>query len=261
MSNINKPNSILREREEREREAKLLLEKKNNQLTTMVQYDTCVLQNLLLFVSPLFSPLKKKKNQHHRAAGGVIVRVFFFFFIVIIICILPLEENAEYSEDGGQPRVVVIHQSFEKNTTGDDDSYDGRHSNENTNEYILLTLDYVDDMLDKRGPHREEHIAGARKAFEEGKCAMAGALTDPVDTGVFVFKNVDKAYVERFVQNDAYYKQRLVPRYSDSPVDGCRRKRRVEKTAQTPLAGRVLIVVDSGNQSEDNNNNNNKQEA
>ena len=42
-------------------------------------------------------------------------------------------------------------------------------------------------------------------------------------------------------------------------MDGCRRKRRVEKTAQTPLAGRVLIVVDSENQSEDNNNNNNKQ--
>ena len=89
--------------------------------------------------------------------------------------------------------------------------------NENTNEYILLTLDYVDDMLDKRGPHREEHIAGARKAFEEGKCAMAGALTDPVDTGVFVFKNVDKAYVERFVQNDAYYKAGLVKTYSIRP--------------------------------------------
>ena len=88
--------------------------------------------------------------------------------------------------------------------------------NENT-KYILLTLDYVDDMLDKRGPHREEHIAGARKAFEEGKCAMAGALTDPVDTGVFVFKNVDAAYVERFVQNDAYYKAGLVPRYSIRP--------------------------------------------
>lgn len=85
------------------------------------------------------------------------------------------------------------------------------------NEYILLTLDYVDDMLDKRGPHREEHIAGARKAHEEGKCAMAGALTDPVDTGVFVFKNVDAAYVERFVQNDAYYKAGLVPTYSIRP--------------------------------------------
>ena len=89
--------------------------------------------------------------------------------------------------------------------------------NENTNEYILLTLDYVDDMLDKRGPHREEHIAGARKAHEEGKCAMAGALTDPVDTGVFVFKSVDKAYVERFVQNDAYYKAKLVKTYSIRP--------------------------------------------
>ena len=37
---------------------------------------------------------------------------------------------------------------------------------ENTG-YILLTLDYVDNMLDKRGPYREEHLAGAQKAFEE----------------------------------------------------------------------------------------------
>ena len=84
---------------------------------------------------------------------------------------------------------------------------------ENTG-YILLTLDYVDNMLDKRGPYREEHIAGSQKAFEEGKCAMAGALTDPVDTGVFVFKNVGKEYVENFVQNDAYYKAGLVKNHS-----------------------------------------------
>lgn len=82
------------------------------------------------------------------------------------------------------------------------------------NTYILLTLDYVDNMLDKRGPYREEHIAGSQKAFEEGKCAMAGALTDPVDTGVFVFKNVGKEYVENFVQNDAYYKAGLVKNHS-----------------------------------------------
>ena len=85
------------------------------------------------------------------------------------------------------------------------------------NTYILLTLDYVENMLEKRGPYREEHINGAKKAFEQGKCAMAGALTDPVDTGVFVFKNVDKEFVENFVKNDAYYKAGLVPKYTIRP--------------------------------------------
>lgn len=85
------------------------------------------------------------------------------------------------------------------------------------NAYVLLTLEYVPNMLEKRGPYREEHINGAKKVFEEGTCAMAGALTDPVDTGVFVFKNVDKDYVENFVRNDAYYKAGLVPTYTIRP--------------------------------------------
>jgi uncharacterized protein YciI len=82
------------------------------------------------------------------------------------------------------------------------------------NTYILLTLDYVENMLEKRGPYREEHINGAKKAFEEGKCAMAGALTDPVDTGVFVFKNVSEERVKEFAEADAYVKAGLVPKYT-----------------------------------------------
>ena len=46
---------------------------------------------------------------------------------------------------------------------------------------------------------------------------MAGALQDPVDTGVFVFKNVDKDFIEKFVQEDAYFKAGLVPSYSIRP--------------------------------------------
>ena len=83
-----------------------------------------------------------------------------------------------------------------------------------SNAYTLLTLTYVDGMMEKRGPYREAHLAGAKKGFEEGTIAMAGALTDPVDTGVFVFKNVDEAHVEAFVKADAYYKAGLVPKYT-----------------------------------------------
>ena len=85
------------------------------------------------------------------------------------------------------------------------------------NTYKLLTLEYVDDMLEKRGPHREEHLAGARRGFDAGEIVMAGALTDPVDAGVFVFKNVDKEFVENFVKNDAYYKAGVVAKYTIRP--------------------------------------------
>jgi len=83
--------------------------------------------------------------------------------------------------------------------------------------YLLLTLEYVDGMVEKRGPYREEHLAGARRGFDEGKIVMAGALTDPVDTGVFVFKNCEKEEVEAFVKADAYYKAGLIPGYSIRP--------------------------------------------
>ena len=83
--------------------------------------------------------------------------------------------------------------------------------------YLLLTLEYVDDMVEKRGPYREEHLAGARKGFDEGKIVMAGALMDPVDAGVFVFKNCEREEVEAFVEADAYYKAGLIPGYSIRP--------------------------------------------
>ena len=85
------------------------------------------------------------------------------------------------------------------------------------NAYVLLTLEYVDGMVEKRGPYREEHLAGAQRGFDEGKIVMAGALTDPVDAGVFVFKNCTKEEVEAFVKADAYYKAGLIPGYSIRP--------------------------------------------
>ena len=88
---------------------------------------------------------------------------------------------------------------------------------DSNNSYFLLTLDYVEGMVEKRGPYREEHLDGAKKAADEGYCVMAGALLEPVDTGVFVFKNTTKEKIEAFVQNDAYYKAGLVPKYSIRP--------------------------------------------
>ena len=87
-------------------------------------------------------------------------------------------------------------------------------ANASGNTYKLLTLEYVDDMLEKRGPHREEHLAGAQRGFDAGEIVMAGALTDPVDAGVFVFKNVSEERVKAFAEADAYVRAGLVPKYT-----------------------------------------------
>jgi|TARA_B110000977_G_scaffold19720_2_gene23736 hypothetical protein len=83
--------------------------------------------------------------------------------------------------------------------------------------YQLLTLDYVEDILEKRDPYRADHIAGAKAAEAAGKVVLAGALQNPTDAGVFVFKDCDEAFVKNFVENDAYYKAGLVTGFSIRP--------------------------------------------
>ncbi|CEF98724.1 YCII-related [Ostreococcus tauri] len=86
-----------------------------------------------------------------------------------------------------------------------------------SNSYWLLTLNYVENMAERRGPYREEHLAGASASHAKGECVMAGALTDPVDTGVFVFKNCDESVVRAFAENDAYVKNGLVTSWNVRP--------------------------------------------
>jgi uncharacterized protein YciI len=51
----------------------------------------------------------------------------------------------------------------------------------------------------------------------ENKLVMAGALTEPVDGAVFIFRNVSKEDIEAFVQADPYVANGLVPKYTIRP--------------------------------------------
>jgi hypothetical protein len=59
-----------------------------------------------------------------------------------------------------------------------------------SNSYHILQYKYVPDILDKRGPYREQHLAGASAMAERNKLVMAGALAEPVDGAVFIFRRV-----------------------------------------------------------------------
>ncbi len=76
--------------------------------------------------------------------------------------------------------------------------------------YSLLLYDYVDDIIERRAPFREAHLALIREAHERGVMLMAGALADPVDGAVFVFATDDGAVVEDFVTRDPYVQEGLV---------------------------------------------------
>lgn len=83
--------------------------------------------------------------------------------------------------------------------------------------YFLLNYAYVPDILERRGPYRDAHLAGARAQLEQGKLVMAGAAGDPVTGAVFVFKNSTKAEIEAFVAADPYVQNGLVTSHRIEP--------------------------------------------
>jgi uncharacterized protein YciI len=76
--------------------------------------------------------------------------------------------------------------------------------------YYVLTYDYVPDVLQKRAPHRDAHLALAREWLAAGKIALAGAFDPPTDGALFVFKVDSAAEVEAFVAKDPYVKNGVV---------------------------------------------------
>lgn len=81
----------------------------------------------------------------------------------------------------------------------------------------LLFYDYVPDMLERRAPHREAHLAHARSWKDDGRIVMAGALGDPPHGAAFVFRVEDPAAIEAFVEADPYVKADLVTAWRIEP--------------------------------------------
>jgi uncharacterized protein len=77
--------------------------------------------------------------------------------------------------------------------------------------HYLLLYDYVEDILERRAPYREEHLERIRAGREAGEVLMAGPLGDPPRGAAIVFKGVDKDRVEQFALQDPYVRAGLVP--------------------------------------------------
>lgn len=83
--------------------------------------------------------------------------------------------------------------------------------------YFALFYDLVDDYITRRAPLREEHLALAREAHRRGELLMAGALSDPADRALLVFRVSDPARVEEFARRDPYVTHGLVTRWQVRP--------------------------------------------
>jgi uncharacterized protein YciI len=76
--------------------------------------------------------------------------------------------------------------------------------------HYLLFYDVVDNYAEKRTPFRKDHITHARAAVARGELVLAGALANPVDGTVLLFKGTSPAAAEAFAKADPYVTNGLV---------------------------------------------------
>ena len=79
--------------------------------------------------------------------------------------------------------------------------------------YYALFYDVVDDFVSRRSEYREEHLRLAREAHRRGELVLAGALTDPADRALLVFRAPGRSVAEDFAKSDPYVTRGLVTRW------------------------------------------------
>jgi uncharacterized protein len=82
---------------------------------------------------------------------------------------------------------------------------------------FALTYDVVPDFVDRRMPFREAHLRLVREAHERGVLLFAGALGDPPDAALLVFRSESGAEADEFARADPYVREGLVTRWTTRP--------------------------------------------
>lgn len=81
----------------------------------------------------------------------------------------------------------------------------------------ILFYEYVADVLERRGPHRDAHLGHIAAARDAGQVTLAGALGDPPHGGAIVFTDTDPQAIEAFVHADPYMRAGLITAWRIEP--------------------------------------------
>jgi uncharacterized protein len=79
--------------------------------------------------------------------------------------------------------------------------------------HYLLFYDIVGDYAERRLPFRAAHLAHAQKAVARGELVLGGALANPIDGTVLLFKGSSPEVAETFARNDPYVTNGLVTKW------------------------------------------------
>lgn len=83
--------------------------------------------------------------------------------------------------------------------------------------YYALIYHVVDKFVDRRAPFREHHLAHAQHAAEQTGLVLAGALAEPPDTALIIFRGDSPVAAKTFAENDPYVRNGLVTRWEVRP--------------------------------------------
>lgn len=70
--------------------------------------------------------------------------------------------------------------------------------------YYALEYSVVDDFINQRAPYRPAHLQLVRDAHARGEIPLAGALGDPPDGVLMIFRGESPRVAEDFARNDPY---------------------------------------------------------
>lgn len=79
--------------------------------------------------------------------------------------------------------------------------------------HYLLFYDVADDYLERRPAFRDEHLKLAWSSVEQGALQLGGALADPADGAVLLFKGENSSVAEDFARADPYVREGLVSKW------------------------------------------------
>jgi uncharacterized protein len=79
--------------------------------------------------------------------------------------------------------------------------------------FALFYLEVADGYAEKRAAHRQEHLTLAKEFHARGELVLAGALANPMDSALLIFRGPDASVVERFVAHDPYVRNGLIKRW------------------------------------------------
>jgi uncharacterized protein YciI len=83
--------------------------------------------------------------------------------------------------------------------------------------HYLLFYEAAPDYVERRAALRPQHLKHAWAAVDRGELVLGGALDDPVDGAVILFRGESPAAAESFARSDPYVTGGLVARWRVRP--------------------------------------------